>query len=111
MWAKVESGLLNRGVGARAQPRDGGGKRKRMAAACLLRYVELEVGPVEVDRLAYHLDVGRLERKENIAQLTEEWRTTSSPRLGDREDNSSWVSWGKGRRVNVCRGRTHGLVV
>ena len=36
-----------------------------VAAAGLLGYVELEAGPVEADRLAYRLDVGRLEREED----------------------------------------------
>jgi hypothetical protein len=41
------------------------GEGLAVAAAGLLGYVELEAGPVETDRLAYRLDVGRLEREED----------------------------------------------
>jgi len=41
------------------------GEGLAVAAAGLLGYVELEAGPVEADRLAYRLDVGRFEREED----------------------------------------------
>lgn len=41
------------------------GEGLAVAAAGLLGYIELEAGPVEADRLAYRLDVGRLESEED----------------------------------------------
>jgi hypothetical protein len=47
------------------------GEGLAVAGAGLLGDVEFEAGPVEADRLAYRLDVGRLEREED-AQSAED---------------------------------------
>jgi hypothetical protein len=54
----------------------------------LLRYVEREAGPAKADWLTYHFDVGQLE----CLGGTRPTEDASSPRLGVRNDISSYVS-------------------